>query len=196
VNERVTSILLTGALGLGGLTAGLVVAPAVAQAQSSDTTTADVTSGRASRIADALSGLVSDGTITRAQADRVATTLADQLPHRGGRHGGHGGGRHLEAAAKALGVSEGDLRTELRAGRSLAQVAQARGVPRQALVDALVAAASSHLDEQVAEGELTQAQADRRKAGLAERVEAKVDQPGLRGRGGRDRSADAPPVTD
>jgi hypothetical protein len=192
VDKRATSILLAGALGLGGLTTGLVVVPAAAQAQSSETSSADGPSGRAGRIAAALSGLVADGSMTQAQADRVATTLAEELPRHGGRGHGKGRGRHLDAAAEALGMSEAELRTALRSGQTLAQVAETRGVERQALVEALVAAASAHLDEQVAEGDLTQAEADERKAGLAERVGAQLDRVGPRGRGHRPGAEGAP----
>jgi hypothetical protein len=186
VDKSVTALLLTAALGLGGTTAGLVVAPAVAQAQPSGTSTADAVDERVRRIAGALSGLVADGSITQAQAHEVATTLAERLPGREGRHGRGRGARHLDAAAAALGLPQDALRAELRGGRSLAQVAEARGVERPVLVDALVAAASRHLDQEVAEGDLTQAQADARKAGLAQRVGAELDRVGLRGRGGRE----------
>ncbi|HWG92642.1 MAG TPA: hypothetical protein VNU66_00250 [Mycobacteriales bacterium] len=201
MKKRASSLALTGVLGLAGLTAGVVVAPAVAVAQTSGTSTTDAVSERVTRIAEALSGLVSDGSLTQEQADEVATVLAERMPHPGAGHGhghgrGHGGpGRHLDAAAEALGISRDELRTALRDGQSLAEVAEANGVERQALVDALVAAASEHLDEQVAEGDLTQEQADERKAELAERVEEMVDRAGPPARGdrpGRGGAADEP----
>ena len=103
MKKRASSLVLTGVLGFGGLTAGLVVAPAVATAQTTETSTAGAVSGRVSRIADALSGLVSDGRITQAQADEVATTLAEEFARAGGHgHGpghGHGFGRGLDTAA-------------------------------------------------------------------------------------------------
>jgi len=57
----------------------------------------------------------------------------------------------LETAAGVLGMSEDELRDALEDGSSLAQLAEERGVDVQALVDALVAAATSELDERVAE---------------------------------------------
>jgi hypothetical protein len=194
---RATSIVLTGVLGLGGLTAGAVVVPAVASAQTG-TSTADAVGERVSRIAEALSGLVSDGSISQAQADEVAAVLAEELPRLGHGHGrgpggpGRGGlGRHLDAAAEVIGVSEDDLRAALEGGRSLAQVAEENDVERQAVVDALVAAASAHVDEHLAAGDITQEQADARKAELAERVGALVDREGLPARG-RGRAGDEP----
>ena len=57
----------------------------------------------------------------------------------------------VEAAAEAIGISEDDLRTQLRDGQTLAEIAEANGVDRQAVVDALVAAG----EEQLAELEAT-----------------------------------------
>ncbi len=68
-------------------------------AQTVDTSTADAVSERVTRIAEALSGLVTDASITEAQADEVATTLAAELPS--GGHGHHGGGRDLDTAARS-----------------------------------------------------------------------------------------------
>jgi hypothetical protein len=81
----------------------------------------------------------------------------------------------LDAAAEALGMTVGDLRTDLMDGLTLAQVAEAHGVDREALVGALVAAADAHLDEAVADGELTEEEAAERREGIEERVTAMVD---------------------
>jgi hypothetical protein len=84
-------------------------------------------------------------------------------------------GRHLEAAAEAIGIEPDALRAELEDGKTLAEVAQAHGVEVQALVDALVADANEHLDEAVANGRLTQEEADEKKANLQERITARVN---------------------
>lgn len=81
-------------------------------------------------------------------------------------------GEHLEAAASALGMSVEELRTELAAGKSLATVATEKGVEKQKVIDALVAAANARLD----------AMKDELPARMAELVERE----GLgRGHGGR-----------
>lgn len=180
MSKRVTSLVLAGVLGLGAGATSLVVVPAVAMAQTSETSTSDAVSDRVTRIKEALAGLVGDGSITQAQADEVATTLAEQLPSRGGRHGG---GRNLAAAAEVLGITADELRTALEGGRSIADVAAERGVEKQAVVDALVAAATERIDAELADGRLTQAQADERKAELVERVTAQVERAGLPERG-------------
>ena len=164
-----------GVLALGG---GLAFAvPALAGDETSTT--------REDRIRDALAGLVEDGSITDAQADEVATTLAGSGL---GGHG-HGGGRlDLSAAATALGMTEDELREALQADdTSLADVAGQQGVEVDALVDALVAAQQERIDQAVEDGDLTQEQADERLADLVERVTEAVnsDDWGHHGPGGR-----------
>ncbi len=105
-------------------------------------------------------------------------------------HAGRGGGArvdHLAVAAEALGMPAEELRTAREGGKSLAQVAEDRSVDVQKVVDALVAAETAALDKAVADGTITAAQADERKAGLAERAKAHVERvghPGGRGKGG------------
>jgi hypothetical protein len=94
-------------------------------------------------------------------------------------------------AAAALGMTEAELRTELSAGKSIAQVAEAKGVALQTVIDALVDAREAHIAAHVAEGKLTQAEADRILADLETRVTEMVNKTGLPsrdghgGRGGR-----------
>ena len=90
MRNRITSIVLTSALGLGGIATGIVVAPAVASAASDGTSAAAAVSERVTEIREALAGLVSDGSISQAQADEVATTLSTSDALHGG-HGGRGG---------------------------------------------------------------------------------------------------------
>ncbi len=52
----------------------------------------------------------------------------------------------LTAAASYLGLSQADLQAQLRAGKSLADVAAAQGKPVSGLEDAMIAAVSSSLD--------------------------------------------------
>lgn len=94
---------------------------------------------------------------------------------RGGR-GGPGGGRHLTAAAEVLGMTEDALRTELQAGKSLADVAKAKGVDKQKVIDALVTEAKTRLAEAVKSGKLTQAEADTRAADMAAHIAEEVDE--------------------
>jgi hypothetical protein len=205
---------------IAGLTAGLVAgsgaglilsqsgfagassAPAiVATVGDSSGTATGTVQGRpdpSSRIAEVLQPLVDDGTLTQAQLDTVVQTLVDNMPRggRGGRgdHGDRGGrgerGKHLEAAATVLGMTADELRTELRSGKTIAQVAAEQGVDVQDVIDALVAGAKAHLDEEVASGEHTQAEADAKLAEITTRITDRVNN------GKPDRAqADQPPVT-
>ena len=96
----------------------------------------------------------------------------------GGHFGGPGGeGRHLffggklDAASEYLGVGEADLMERLANGESLAEIAQAEGKSVDGLEQAILAAARSRLDEAVADGHLTQEQAD----AMFERLQSVVD---------------------
>jgi hypothetical protein len=96
----------------------------------------------------------------------------------GEHHGGPGMGfgfADLSTAADALGLTEDELRTRLEDGDSLADVAKAEGVTTDALVKELVAAASAEIDERVAAGDLTAAQAKDIKDGLTERITSLVE---------------------
>lgn len=193
-------LLLVGTLGLTGLAGGVVLGPALAGAAPALTQTVTPEApeqapspDRTARLREHLQALVDAGTIDAAQADAVAAHLAEQLPTRGGHGHGRGGrGAHLalDVAAETLGVTEDELRTALQSGSSLADVADAEGVELDTLVTALVDAARERLAQGVADGRLTQEQADERAADLQARVEEHVQREGLGRRGAP--PADAP----
>jgi hypothetical protein len=62
------------------------------------------------------------------------------------------------AAATYIGITRQELRTELRSGKSLAQIATAHGKTAAGLVDAMLAPAKARLDKAVQNGRLTQQQ--------------------------------------
>jgi len=137
-----------------------------------------------------LDGLVAKGTITQAQADEVLAALKAARPDRPKGRGFAVG--KLDAAASALGMTVEELRTALQGGQSLADVARAKGVDVAKVVEALVAQMKTHLDQHVASGQITQAEADQRLADARARIRAFVNgevpagKPGLGlGRGGR-----------
>jgi hypothetical protein len=168
--------------------AGATTVPSVQQATDEDSATTD---SRGTWLADALAPLVEDGTITQAQADAVITALDDARPDRdgfgdrfGGGRGGHIG-EGLEVVAEELGLTTDEIRTALADGQSLADLAAANGSSADALVAVLVAEATAHLDEHVADGDITQAEADERLAEMTERITAMVngEMPTFEGRG-------------
>ena len=178
--------IATFALATVVVTGGAVLlGPAFAQAASSDTSTvAGAVGDRVSRLADALKGLVTDGTLTQQQADKVASTLAEQLP-RGGPHGRHGGHLSPDTVAQVLGITTDELFTAQRDGKTLAQIAQDQGIAKADLIDRLVVAGEKQLADDVAAGRLTQAQADQEKAELRAEITERVDSTHLHGPHGR-----------
>ncbi|HSF25902.1 MAG TPA: hypothetical protein VLC50_00135 [Actinomycetes bacterium] len=192
------SLVAAGVIGVAGITGLALVGPALVPANASpveDEAPAHhpVLRDRPADVKAALADLVSDGTLTQAQADAVAAKLREVGPR--GPDGPHGPrGPRLRAggvtvalgvAAKALGITPGELRTALRQGDTLAEVAKAHGVDVPTLVDALVKAATTRVDAAVADGRLTSARAEKIKAQLRERITDLV-QEGLpmRGRSG------------
>jgi hypothetical protein len=156
---------------------------------------------------------VADGSLSQEQADRL-TDLAAQgnyAPFFGGRGGPGGPGRGgpalhavheaaVSAAAQTLGLSVDELRTALRDGQSVAELAAANNTTEAAVLSAALAAARSELDALVAAGTLTQEQAD----SAYQHLEAKglsLLERGGRGPGGRggpppsDESAPEAPAT-
>jgi predicted DNA-binding protein (UPF0251 family) len=113
---------------------------------------------------------VKDGHLTQAQEDaiikRIQSGQAPALDHHFDGTGdldGHGpGGPRLasfDAAAEYLGVSEDALRSQLMSGKSLAEVAKAKGRSVSGLEQAMVAASKAQLEAAVKKGYLTAAQA-------------------------------------
>jgi hypothetical protein len=89
-------------------------------------------------------------------------------PGFGFHHFGSGLG---EAAAKYLGLTEAELRTQLESGKSLAEIAKAQGKSTDGLKKALHDAVKGDLDAAVKAGRITQAQADE----ALSRFDARVD---------------------
>jgi len=178
MNKKLVSISLGAGLVVGSA-AGLIAVPAISGAQSTSSTTSAATAPAdrpdpSVRLNETLKPLVDAGTITQAQADAVIAALKANKPE----HGERGkGGPGLEVAAQALGMTADELHTALDGGQTLAQVASDKGVNVQVVVDALVASATNHINEEVTSGEITQAEADQKLADLSQRVTDRVNNP-------------------
>lgn len=88
--------------------------------------------------------------------------------------------RIVRVAAEAIGIEPRALAGRVRAGESIAAVAQAEGVERQAVVDALVAAGEERIAAAVEAGRLTEeraATARERLPDAAGRIVDRVRQP-------------------
>ncbi len=191
-------------------TAPAVDASPVAAAAQTPETPAPV-ADRPSPFADVLAGLVTDGTLTQEQADKVAAAFEAARaehggPGRGGPgedghgRGGPGGGGHgprgarIEAVATALGLTPEELRAEVTAGKTIAEVATANGVAVQSVIDALVTDAKDHIAQAVTDGKLTQAEADTKLAEVEQRITDMVNNP-LPARGAGRGGVDEVPAT-
>ena len=175
MHKRTTGLVLSGILATGAV-------GAVAITPASATTSTNVVTSRLAGIKSALSGLVSDGTLTQSQADKVAKTLANKLPKRGvrgpgSRFGGMAMTQTRDAAAKALGLTPAQLQTQLNSGKSLAGVAKDQKIGVDSLVQAMVTATEAQLATAVKDGTLTQARADKIKGSLTQRINNLVNRP-------------------
>jgi hypothetical protein len=158
-------------------------------------------------LANRVDAAVAAGRLTKAQGDELKARIkAEDYPvlgfggrgHHDGR--GHGGGPgfghghgfgHLGAAATYLGVTAAELRTQLDAGKTLADVAKAQGKTVDGLVTALLADEKKELDAAVAAGRLTQAQGTEILAGAKQRFTDMAN--GVRPAGGRHGFGGPPP---
>jgi hypothetical protein len=125
---------------------------------------------------------VANGRLTAAQEQTLLATLKshlDDIVTRTGRppHG-PGAPRFGAAAAKYLGLTEAQLRAQLRSGKTLAQVATAQGKSVDGLKAAILADAKSRLDQAVSAGKLTAAQAKTILAALTSHVDRLVNRTG------------------
>lgn len=118
---------------------------------------------------------VKHGELTQKQADAIKArrkqsgrVLGGGGP--GGRRGPHGprhrGGPGPRGAlgadlAKALGITEAKLHEQLRAGKSVADIAKAENTSLATVKSAVKAAAKARADKAVKDGDITQAHADR-----------------------------------
>jgi hypothetical protein len=147
------------------------------------------------KLNDAIKGAASDqidaavaaGRLTKEQGEAAKKRLANAngLPALGLRFGLHGGaprgalrpgfgfgnGKSLSAAAKFLGLSDSDLRTQLRDGKSLADIAKDKGKSTADLKAAMKTAITTELDQQVKDKKLT---ADQRNQILGD-IDARLD---------------------
>jgi ribosomal protein S20 len=159
----------------------------VAQAQGVDVQT--VIDAMVAEATARIDQAVQEGDLTAEEANERKANLQERitrLVNEGKPKGGgpRGRGPKLEAAAEALGLSEEDLREQLRDGKTLAQVAEDRDVDKQKVIDAMVAEATARIDQKVQDGDLTAEEANERKANLEERITMLVNEGPQRGRDG------------
>jgi hypothetical protein len=142
---------------------------------------------------DQLAAAVKAGKITQAQANKIGQRLANgKLPlgfgGRGffGRHHGFLGGAHrfgeggaLGVASKYLGLSRQQIVSQLRSGKSLADIATAQGKSAAGLKSALTDAAKTKLDAAKSRGLITDSQEQLILGRLSARLDKIINRKGL-----------------
>ncbi len=120
--------------------------------------------------------------LVQASTTEITTLVDTKNPFPAPPAGGRGGpgamriGDDLTAAANYLGTTAADLRTKLAAGQSLAQIANATsGKNRDGLIQALVTAETTEIDQAQKDGKITADQATQAKANLTTRITRFVD---------------------
>ena len=176
MNKKITAAAIAAALSIG-----TIASVSTAQADRGHV------KGVPSQVATVLSGLVTKGTITQAQADAITAALTAAAPAKPlnpiGKMGGEDKAAKEAVITSTLGITAADLQAARVAGKSLATLA---GDKKAALITALVNFETTEIDADVTAGKLTAAQATAAKAGLTARVTAKVESvpgPKLGGKG-------------
>ncbi|MGE5701990.1 MAG: hypothetical protein ACM32O_05635 [Clostridia bacterium] len=134
-----------------------------------------------------LAEAVTSGKLTQEQADKMKEGLAERVKNmvegkHDGMHEGFGKGMGKGFGMKEnadllalLKLNADELQTELKAGKSLADVAKAQGVAEEDVIALLTKQHETQLAEAVTSGKLTQEQADQMKQHFAERVKDMVE---------------------
>jgi hypothetical protein len=135
---------------------------------------------RARPVRSALDALVAEGVLDEAQADRVYDAVVGAV--RDGREERREARQErrqewAEVLAGEVGISIDELRSQLDAGLTVAEIAAAHGRTADEVVEGLLAAVDTRLDAKVADGTLTQSQADRIAERAAVRIERRIELP-------------------
>jgi len=101
------------------------------------------------------------------------------LGRRGGMGGQMGGPQQsmVAVAADTLGLTQPDLIAQLQGGKTIAQVAGEKNVALDTIVNAFVATRQARMAQAVANGRMTQAEADAMLAMMRANVTARLNEP-------------------
>jgi hypothetical protein len=114
-------------------------------------------------------------TTNSATAAAASTPSATQQKAPAHQHKGHFNNQQL---LTLLNLDANKLQQNLKAGKSLADIATAQGVDEQKVIDLLVSQQSQRLDQAQQSGKLTQDQVTKIKANLQNEVKKRVEQKG------------------
>lgn len=132
------------------------------------------------KVKDVLDKLVAGGVITQVQEDKIIAALKDARGDHDKDTGAHGlklAFGHLKAASiDYLGIGKDAVEAQLKAGKSLGEIADATpGKSRAGLITFDAAQINARIDQLVADGKLSAERAARIKATVVEHVTKLVD---------------------
>jgi ribosomal protein S13 len=114
------------------------------------------------------------GVLALSAATGVGSASAKSLVSKAGitkpAHEGRGPAKSVTAVAGVLKLTEAELKAQVEAGKSLADVAATQNVSVQSVIDVVVTEMKAHIASEVTSGELTQAQADEKLANVTARA--------------------------
>lgn len=180
MNKKLRSTILTVGLLGGGLISGGLAANAYDTTDPAADTTIEAPVESDEVAPQGLTAQVDDTPETDSpETETAETDTADgtngERPE-GERHGRRGGGcGGNEAVAELFGMTPEELREAKDAGSSLAEIAASQGVAVDEVIQTIVDEKAEHLAEEVAEGDLTQAEADARLAEIEARTADRVN---------------------
>ena len=173
INSRFTKVAVAAGL-VAATGAGVLGLTGFASAQVARNNSAVVVaSANSTTDASQLGTLEAEGSVSAESAESTTGAIAGPADRPS----------PIAEAAKALGITEAELKTELEAGKSVADVAKAKNIDLDEVIAKLTASFKAHLDEEVASGEHTQAEADAKLAEFKTRVTEMVNTAGLPQRG-------------
>jgi polyhydroxyalkanoate synthesis regulator phasin len=193
MKKVIAAVSIITALGAGAFLLNAVLpagasGSSVFQTASTDATSSNAPSndpngakcmGPRAKFKDVLDGVVKDGTISQDQEDKIIQAFKDAKPEKQPAMGPLGRrGRAVApgqivkgmvgVAANTIGVQPSDLASELKSGKSVADVANEHNVDPQTVVQAIVDAGNKRVDQAVTNGKLTSTQADKIKSRLSD----------------------------
>ncbi len=125
-------------------------------------------------IAGAIAGAtlgVPGGVSAQPQAVSIGMASAEKMQH----EGKNGHGKNMEEVAAILKLTEEELRTQVRSGKTLAEIATAQKVDIKLVISSIVANIKTHIAEELASGEITEEQADKKLANVETKVTEMVN---------------------
>lgn len=174
VRTKIAAVALATTLALG---AGISHSPL-----------ADAQSDRMQQREERLQAKVDEGVISQERADAIRERMAERAERREARQTARA--ERAEELAATLGITADELLSQLQAGTSLADIAQAAGVEVDTLIDQIEARATARINEAVTDGRIDQARADTKLETLRDDITARVNgerpegRRGFRHRGG------------